>query len=302
LSKGKEVSATHDTLFRGSMENVDIARDFFVAHLGEGVLKRVRLNTLKLESSTFIDEAHKELRSDILYSATVDDRIGYLYLVVEHQSTPDKLMAFRLLSYVCRVWQRHLDQRKDTPDQLPAVLPLVMYNGTASPYPYSTHFLDCFASPELIREFLFEQFRLIDLTVMPDEEMPSHKKAAFMEWLEKHIRERDILGALEKLDADIVGEIKDLNNGSYFRFAIKYLLDKSEAVDIDKAVKLLKNKVPDREDDIMTIAQAFEQRGIEKGMKKNALEVARNLLKMGLRDEDVAKATKLPVSEIVSLH
>jgi predicted transposase/invertase (TIGR01784 family) len=108
-----KVIANHDKFFRGSMERLEIAKDFFAAHLAPSVLKKIQLDTLMLESSTFIDEVHKELRSDILYSVTVDNKIGYLYLVVEHQSKPDKLMAFRLLNYVCRIWQRCIDQQRN---------------------------------------------------------------------------------------------------------------------------------------------------------------------------------------------
>ncbi|MHA2040139.1 MAG: Rpn family recombination-promoting nuclease/putative transposase [Promethearchaeota archaeon] len=35
----------------------------------------------------------------MLYTAQFGQRQGYLYLLVEHQSTPDKLMPYRLLKY-----------------------------------------------------------------------------------------------------------------------------------------------------------------------------------------------------------
>ncbi len=34
---------------------------------------------------------------------------GYIYVVIEHQSTPDAHMAFRLMRYAHAAMQRHLD-------------------------------------------------------------------------------------------------------------------------------------------------------------------------------------------------
>ena len=305
-NKTPNISANHDTFFRGSLSNIDIARDFFAAHLDADLLKRVQLETLKLEPGTSIDEVHKELRSDVLYSASIDNKPGYLYLVVEHQSRSDRFMGFRLLHYACRIWQCYLDKQAKLPHKLPVILPMVIYNGKISPYDQSTILLDCFIEPELIRYFLFDQFKLIDLTVIPDEELAQHRKAALMELLEKHIRAKDILPILEFIsDADVWGEIKNLENGKYLRFALKYLVDKSETTEIDEAVELLVNKIPEKESDIMTIAEALEQRGFQKGLAlahQATIEIARNLLSMGMSEEEIAKITKLPASEIKTLH
>ncbi len=185
---------------------------------------------------------------------------------------------------------------------MPAVLPLVVYNGKPSPYPYSTHFLDCFTEPQWIREFLFDKFQLIDLTVMPDEILATHHKAAFMEWLEKNVNARDILGALESLNPYIIKEIAYIGNGSYFRFAIQYLLDNSEATDTDKAVSLLTKKLPEKGDDIMTIAQVLEQRGAHRGAQQKQVEIAKQMLKDGMASDKVSLYTGLSKEKITTLN
>lgn len=55
-----------------------------------------------------------------------------MYALIEHQSTPDKLMAFRLLRYALAAMQRHLDAGHDT---LPLVVPILFYHGKVSPRP-----------------------------------------------------------------------------------------------------------------------------------------------------------------------
>jgi Putative transposase, YhgA-like len=66
--------------------------------------------------------------SDLLFTAPLDGRGAFVYLLVEHQSSTDPLMAFRMLRYVIRIWDHHL---RDHPraQQLPAVIPLVVHHG-----------------------------------------------------------------------------------------------------------------------------------------------------------------------------
>ncbi len=54
-------------------------------------------------------------------------RTAYVYLLFEHQSAPDPLMAFRMLGYVVDIWRRVL--RESPGGRLPIVLPLVLHHG-----------------------------------------------------------------------------------------------------------------------------------------------------------------------------
>lgn len=48
--------------------------------------------------------------------------LGYVYVVIEHQSSPDNHMAFRLMRYAIAAMQRHLDAGHKT---LPLVVPML---------------------------------------------------------------------------------------------------------------------------------------------------------------------------------
>ncbi|WP_255495105.1 Rpn family recombination-promoting nuclease/putative transposase [Nocardia sp. GTS18] len=57
-----------------------------------------------------------------------DRRSGvHVYLLIEHQSGSDQLMAFRMLGYVLNIWRRHLDEHP-TSQVLPDVLPMVVHS------------------------------------------------------------------------------------------------------------------------------------------------------------------------------
>lgn len=92
------------------------------------------LSTLKLESGSFVEDDLRQYFSDVLYSLKTTAADGYIYVLVEHQSTPDKHMAFRLRHYSVAAMQRHLEAGYK---KLPLVIPVLFYTGKRSPYPYS---------------------------------------------------------------------------------------------------------------------------------------------------------------------
>lgn len=63
---------------------------------------------------------------DLLFRTRVDNRAAYLFLMVEHQSRSDPLMAFRILEYMVSVWNHHIRHNPKT-RTLPAIIPLVVY-------------------------------------------------------------------------------------------------------------------------------------------------------------------------------
>jgi predicted transposase/invertase (TIGR01784 family) len=52
---------------------------------------------------------------------------GYIYVVIEHQSSPDAQMAFSLMRYAIAAMQRHLDAGHK---RLPLVVPMLFYHGS----------------------------------------------------------------------------------------------------------------------------------------------------------------------------
>lgn len=76
-------------------------------------------------------------------------------VLVEHQSTPDLMMPFRLLQYGVLYWDRQWKEWRSSsaprdPLRLNAVLPIVLYTGSR-PWKSGHHFSDLIAGPESIR-------------------------------------------------------------------------------------------------------------------------------------------------------
>ena len=95
--------------FKQLLVHIDTARDFIDIHLPADLRSLCDLNTLQLESGSFIEEDLRAYYSDVLYSLEINNKTGYIYVLIEHQSSPDKQMPFRLMRYSVAAMQRHLE-------------------------------------------------------------------------------------------------------------------------------------------------------------------------------------------------
>lgn len=107
--KTSSTTTPHDAVFKTFLRHPETARDFLDIHLPTGLRQRCDLQTLKLEPTSFIEEDLRAYYSDVLWSLKTEEGDGYIYVVIEHQSTPDVHMAFRLMRYALAAMQQHLD-------------------------------------------------------------------------------------------------------------------------------------------------------------------------------------------------
>ncbi len=201
---GKNATSTpHDLAFKQFLTHPDTARDFMRLHLPPHLQTVCDLNTLKLESGSFVEESLRPYFSDVLYSLQSTTGDAYIHVLIEHQSTPDKHMAFRLIRYAVAAMQRHLDAGHQ---KLPLVIPVLFYTGRRSPYPYSTCWLDEFDDPALAEKLYGGDFPLVDVTIIPDDEIMGHRSMAALTLLQKHIHRRDLADMLDNLTTLLVTE------------------------------------------------------------------------------------------------
>lgn len=102
-----------------------IAQDFLKNHLPLSIQSRVDLNTLELQKDSLINDKLKLQITDLLYSVTIQGRQGYIYVLLEHASKPDRMLIFRVLKYIVEVMDYHLIKTGKT--VLPVVYPLILY-------------------------------------------------------------------------------------------------------------------------------------------------------------------------------
>ncbi len=313
MKKKNNTPTPHDATFRQFLTQPEVARDFMELHLPAELRAICDLNTLKLESGSFVEDNLRQYFSDVLYSLkTTAGDDGYVHVLIEHQSTPDQHMAFRLIRYAVAAMQRHLEAGHK---KLPLVIPMLFYTGKRSPYPYSTRWLDEFANPELAGKLYSAAFPLVDVTVIPDDEIAGHRSMAALTLLQKHIHHRDLAELVDRL-APIL--LAGYLSSSQVVSLVHYIVQAGETSDAEAFVRQLAQRVPQHGDTLMTIAQQLEQKGIEKGIEKGiqlgrqeghsegerdaTLKIARTMLQNGLDRNTVMKMTGLTEDELAQIR
>lgn len=258
----KGSAGPHDAFFRQVITQPDAARDFLDIHLPQDLREICDLSTLQLESGNFIEDDLRTRYSDVLWSVQMKKKKGYLYALIEHQSKPDKRMTQRLMRYSLAAMQRHIEAGHET---LPLVIPILFYHGTTRPYPYSMCWFDAFSDAELAKRIYTNPFPLVDITEVPDDEILTHRRIAILEFLQKHIRQRDLMMLTESL-------VKLLQAGytsdKQLQTALNYILQVGNITDSGAFFRELANKVPQQGEVIMTPAEQLRQEGLEKGLEK----------------------------------
>ncbi|WP_252321193.1 MULTISPECIES: Rpn family recombination-promoting nuclease/putative transposase [Symbiopectobacterium] len=312
MKKSTTTPTTHDAMFKQFLTHPDTARDFMQLHLPNHLRKYCDLDTLKLESGSFIEDNLRAYYSDVLYSLQTMVGEGYIHVLIEHQSSPDKMMAFRLMRYAIAAMQRHLDAGYKT---LPLVIPMVFYAGETSPYPYPLNWLQLFDDPTVVYRLYTENFYLIDVTVIPDDEIMQHRSMAALTLVQKHIRQRDLVELMDRL-ATIM--LTNSMTRQQVRSLINYMVQMGNTANADTYVRQLAQRVPQHGDELMTIAEQLEQKGIEKGIEKGIalwearglekwerevrLKIARAMLQKGMDHTIIMEMTSLTEDDLAQLH
>ena len=302
----------HDVLFRSTLKNLDVAKDFFKAHLPALVLNKINLNHLQLCDNSLLDEELKEQCSDVLYySKLSDESCNYLYILTEHQSSPNKLMPFRILRYQLAIMGEHLKKHPKT-TVLPIVFPILVYQEQADhkPYPYSLDIFDLFYDKELAKQTLAQPAYLIDISLFSDYEIKTHNLVALMEYLHKHAKDRDLLLIMNDLKELLLDTLKKIANNeillsNYFESCLYYILLVGNVSNKKEFIKQL-NTIPVVKEKMMgNLAHYFEEQGIAKGKAEGKAEAkketAKVMLQKGADIHFISEVTNLTIQEINKL-
>ncbi|MEW5189208.1 Rpn family recombination-promoting nuclease/putative transposase [Citrobacter freundii] len=295
-------STPHDAVFKKFLGPPDTVRDFLDTYLPASFHELFVLDTLKLEPGSFIEEDLRDSYSDVLWSLKTRTGKGYIYALIEHQSSSDVHMAFRMMRYAIAAMQNHLDAGHKT---LPLVVPILFYHGVDSPYPYSLCWLDEFDDPETARQLYGSAFPLVDITVVSDDEIMQHRRMALLELVQKHIRERDLMVLVDNLVALLV---KGYANDSQVETLFNYLMQSGSAPRFEAFIREVALRVPQHKERLMTIAECLRESGRRRGLlegklegkQDEALRIAHAMLEKGIDRELVLIITGLSLDELAA--
>lgn len=301
------IGNAHDQFFRTAMSNKQVAREFLQTWLPSELSQLIDFEQLEIQPRSHINELRQESEVDVLFKTTIEGREAYLYLLLEHQSTPDPLMAFRLLKYLCNIIDHHLKEHGK--DKIPLIYPTVIYHGKRK-YPFSTNLADLVDAPkELVDRYFLKPFQLIDLGQIDDETLKQHAWSGVMEFVLKHIFARDILPHLKDI-AQILHHLDETGGRDFIEIVLQYLLERGELSDKEAFFELIDTKISHEVGDkIMSLAEQLKEEGrlegkLEgklEGELKSKLDIAKRMLEEGSDPIFIEKVSGLSRDQIKAL-
>lgn len=157
----------HDRLVKWVFTRPEAAAVELRTVLPAAISAQLDWTTLEVRSGSFVDTKLTTRHSDILYGVRLrgSDRQALIYILLEHQSSADLMMAWRLLRYVVRVWEQFLREQPGPIEGLPLVIPVVLYQGPQG-WTQPRRLSDLLDIPDDLREILTSP---VELTFEVDE-------------------------------------------------------------------------------------------------------------------------------------
>jgi len=306
--KTSVTNTPHDQLVKKVLENPIAARELMEEYLPASFKQLVDLSTIKVEKESFIEEHLTKRLSDLVLSVkTKDNEKAFVYSVIEHQSSSDYFISFRLLKYSLLLLERHID--KQAKNKLPLICPLVIYHG-ARKYQAPRNFWQLFSHPELAKEFIAGNYNLLDLNSMQDNDINYEKHLSIILYMLKHVHQRDKLKLIEDIfkncqPAILIDKKQDF---IYTKLILWYCDSKISADKKQEVRKIILDNLPNEKDGVnvmKSIADTYieegEARGEEKGKAKGIEQTAINMLKQKADIKFISSVTGLSIELLLKL-
>jgi len=280
----------HDQNFKALMSEPDFLNDFLKAYLPQNLQRLINLNTAEITPRPLKHlepKTNKSFEADLVYclknTNQTQDQHTLLFIHIEHQSTPDKNMPFRIAHYQTAQIASYMKENinKDSP---PQIISFIYYQGV-EPWSYKINFKNC--APGLI---IF-----INLSATSDEVLLTHQGIGEIEIFLKHIIKQDYKNRVNFLSPGLQN-----CNDRWREILLKYLACITEFSE-DEFTHIVESCAPKSKGVVMTLAERWIEKGIEKGITEGQKRVALKMLKDGMEERIIARLTDLSAKDVSQL-
>ena len=286
----------HDDLFQLVFTDPGNAVGELQHLLSPEINRRIDWSTLESLPTHFMDQEFTKRHADAAFTVKLDGRKVVLYLLLEHQSTTDRLMALRLLRYMVRLWDEFLKEhakaqrdakrrRRPGAIRLPAIIPLVVHHsktGWKAPMQFQ-ELLDLTPDTLALLQPLLPRFEYLldDLSAVRSEELKARVMSALgrltLLGLSQAGKQVDLLPKLVAW-RELLLEASWAPNGVAALSAwVRYILHTSETRPKETR-ELFRELGPKLEEAFMTGAQILTQEARAEGKAEGKAEIVIRLL------------------------
>ena len=140
-----------------------------------------------------------------------------------------------------------------------------------------------------------------------------HRRIALLELIQKHIRDRDLIGMVDRITTLLV---RGFTNDSQLQTLFNYLLQCGDTSRFTRFIQEIAERSPLQKERLMTIAERLRQEGHQigwqegkleglqkgkvEGMHEQAIKIALRMLEQGIDRDQVLAATQLSEADLAA--
>jgi predicted transposase YdaD len=198
----------HNNFFHFALSHLPNARGLIETQLSAAALAELNLDTLQLQTGSFVDPDLREKFSDLLFSvelksapADAVSKQALVYFLFEHKSQSDPLTVLQVLSYMVRIWEKRV--RDEEP--LCPIVPLLVYHGETA-WSAARSFAGLIPATAALAEYQISfPLPLLDLSRPDDAEIKGESVLRNTLRLLKYSRSRHLAGMLREI-LELIGQ------------------------------------------------------------------------------------------------
>lgn len=315
-----DVSQNHDKIFKQILYDKEEARKFINQYLELEI--PIEKEKIELYNSSYVTEAYKSKESDVVYKMK-DKNIFFL---IEHQSTIDLSMPYRIENYSMQIINAAIDKEKIKSKEYlyPRVIPIVLYTGNKK-WKTKLSFSDM---QEQLPGYKYQDrsYTIVDVNSYDKKELlESESLVSKIMLLEKSKTTKELIENIQEI-LEKEEEIEEYKVNKMIKIILLLL---GKKVGEEEAKKILEKIIKRGEDDMLDVIERINARekrelqkrenkgrklgkeegkkeGIKEGKKEGKIEgkveVAKQLIKEGLDVNFINKVTGLKKEEIEKLY
>lgn len=327
------INMPHDKLFKDILNDKEEFCDFINRFVNKGKIEKLLPQDIEKATTSFITPIFKNRESDILYKKVNEDK----YYLVEHQSTADDSMSFRMLNYCVNILNNIVERNKlkNREYKIPKIIPIVLYTGERK-WNSSRKLTDKQEDLDNEGTLIELEYNLIDINSIEEEALfRANTSLAYGLLIEKNKGKDKLIKVLNKIANNCDSEVKEIKMKRIIKYILEPTIGEKETEemlekfnkmggeevmtaidcllrDIEEEKKQariigleegrtegrIKGIVEGREKGIEEGRKEGIEKGIKEATKSTAISIAKEMLKIGMDIEIISQITKLDKKEI----
>ena len=286
----------HDKTFRKILGNKINAT--YVINKALNLTRPIEEQEIEQYTNRYITNEYTDKETDIVYKMKNKE----IYFLIEHQSSVDYAMSFRLEEYKLEIMKSAIDKDKIKTKEyeVPTVIPIVLYTGKEK---WTVRRKLNKVQDERLENLNLQQYNLIDIGKYTKEELlESDKYMDKIFLIEKFNNVDELRRILPKVEKQLTKEEKN-DLISIIRANLK------GKVGEEKVEELIKEMKGEDEDMLGCVEMVWEEgikegikegmnKGINKGKKEERRNIINSMLKKGISIKEIQEITKATKKEI----